>query len=161
MCAYGPVGGGWSLLGQEFDKKWWSYKCSQVCQHSWETSSLLEVIGFIVLWHRISSGFRGKQDSSCPSLLLGFFVLRVLGRPLWAELVILPAFTSLSTLLGDSSLQAIFRCVVVWHRIISGYCGYTVNSKMCIRFCSATDIKKIHLYTTLIPILYVFYTSYT
>ena len=28
-----------SLLGQEFEQKWWSYLCSQVCLHSWETSS--------------------------------------------------------------------------------------------------------------------------
>ena len=46
---------GWSLLGQEFEQKWWSYLCSQVCEHSWETSFLLEVFGYGELWHRISS----------------------------------------------------------------------------------------------------------
>ena len=38
-CVLMALGG--SLLGQEFEQKWWSYLCSQVCQHSWETSSLL------------------------------------------------------------------------------------------------------------------------
>ena len=28
------------LLGQEFEQKLWSYLCSQVCGHSWGTSSL-------------------------------------------------------------------------------------------------------------------------
>jgi hypothetical protein len=39
-----------SLLGQEFEEKWWSYPCLQVCRHSWETSSLLAVIVYVVLW---------------------------------------------------------------------------------------------------------------
>jgi hypothetical protein len=34
---------GKSLLNQEFEQKWWSYLCSQVSQHSWETISLLVV----------------------------------------------------------------------------------------------------------------------
>ena len=50
---------GVSLLGQEFEQKWWSYLCSQVCQHSWETSSLPVVFGYGALWHRISSGSCG------------------------------------------------------------------------------------------------------
>ena len=49
---------GGPLLGQEFEQKWWSYLCSQVCQHSWETTCLLEVFGYGVLWHRISSRCR-------------------------------------------------------------------------------------------------------
>ena len=36
---------GKSLLGQEFEQKWWSYLCSQVCLHSWDISSLLAVFG--------------------------------------------------------------------------------------------------------------------
>ena len=28
------------LLGQKFEEKWWSYLCSQMCRHSWESSSL-------------------------------------------------------------------------------------------------------------------------
>ena len=38
-----------SLLGQEFEEKWWSYLCSKVCRHSWETSSLLAVFVYVVL----------------------------------------------------------------------------------------------------------------
>jgi hypothetical protein len=51
------------LLGQEFEQKWWSYLCSQVCEHSWETSSLLEVFGYGELWHRISSGRCGTGSA--------------------------------------------------------------------------------------------------
>jgi hypothetical protein len=54
---------GVSLLGQEFEQKWWSYLCSQVCLHSWETSFLLEVIGYGALWHRISSGNSGEGSA--------------------------------------------------------------------------------------------------
>ena len=32
------------------------YQCSQVCQHSWETSSLVAEFGYGELWHRVSSG---------------------------------------------------------------------------------------------------------
>jgi hypothetical protein len=46
---------GRSLLGQEFKQKWWSYLCSHMCWHSWETSSLLKVFGYGALWHGISS----------------------------------------------------------------------------------------------------------
>ena len=58
-CVLMALGG--SLLGQEFEQKWWSYLCSQVCQHSWETSSLQKEFGNGQLWHRISSGRRRKQ----------------------------------------------------------------------------------------------------
>jgi hypothetical protein len=34
-----------SFLGQEIEQKWWFCLCSQVCQHSWETSSLLVGLG--------------------------------------------------------------------------------------------------------------------
>ena len=34
---------GRSLLGQEFEEKCWSYLCSQVCRHFWETISILVV----------------------------------------------------------------------------------------------------------------------
>jgi hypothetical protein len=34
-----------SLLGEEFEQKWWSFLCSQVCGNSWETSSLLVLFG--------------------------------------------------------------------------------------------------------------------
>ncbi|EDL35653.1 mCG148215 [Mus musculus] len=37
-CVLMALGG--SLLGQEFEQKWWSHLCSQVCQHSWETLKL-------------------------------------------------------------------------------------------------------------------------
>jgi hypothetical protein len=51
-------GSGGSLLGQEFEEKWWYYQCSKVCRHSWETSSLLVVFVYVALWHRISFGHR-------------------------------------------------------------------------------------------------------
>ena len=46
---------GRSLLGQEVERKWWSYLCSKVCWHSWETSSLLVLFGYRALWQEISS----------------------------------------------------------------------------------------------------------
>ena len=55
---------GRSLLGKVFEQKWWSYLCSQACQHSWETRSLQEVFGYEVLWHRISSGHRWQPEES-------------------------------------------------------------------------------------------------
>jgi hypothetical protein len=64
------------LLGQEFEQKWWSYLCSQVSQHSWETNSLWTVFGYGVLWHRISSRCRWKPGF-CPRLLLSSCVLRL------------------------------------------------------------------------------------
>jgi hypothetical protein len=36
---------GRSLLGHEFEQKWWSYLCSQVCQYSWDAISFLAVFG--------------------------------------------------------------------------------------------------------------------
>jgi hypothetical protein len=90
-----------SLLGQEFEQELSSYLCSQVCQHSWENSSLLLVFGYREMWHRVSSGHRWKLEDSCPSLLLGFCVLRAMVAYLWAEVVVLPVLTGLSALLGD------------------------------------------------------------
>jgi hypothetical protein len=43
-CVLKAPGG--SLLDQQFEQKSWSYLCSQVCQHSWETSSLLVGFGY-------------------------------------------------------------------------------------------------------------------
>ena len=75
-CVLMALGG--SLLGQEFEEKWWSYLCSQVCRHSWETSSLLVVFVYVALWHRISSGHRWRLEDSCPRQPLG-------SRVLWAS----------------------------------------------------------------------------
>ena len=55
-CVLMVLGG--SLFGQEFEEKWWFYLCAQVCRHSWEINSLLEVFVIVILWHRISSGCR-------------------------------------------------------------------------------------------------------
>lgn len=52
-CALMGLGG--SLLGQKFEQKWWSYLFSQMCQHSWETSSLWSLFGYGPVWHRFSS----------------------------------------------------------------------------------------------------------
>jgi hypothetical protein len=57
-------------------------------------------LGMLALWHRISSGHRGKLEHSCARLLLSSCVLRILGRYLWTEAVVLPVLTGLSTLLG-------------------------------------------------------------
>jgi hypothetical protein len=46
---------GGSLLCQEFEQKSWSHLCFQVCQHSWEISSLLVGPVYGELWHRVSS----------------------------------------------------------------------------------------------------------
>jgi hypothetical protein len=71
------------LLGQESEEKCWSYLCSQICRHSWETSSLLAAIMFVTLWLRISSWHRWKLEGSCPRSPLFSCVLRVLcGFPL-------------------------------------------------------------------------------
>ena len=53
-CVLMALGG--SFLTQEFEQNWWSYLCSQVCQYSWETSSLLAGFGYGEVWHRLSSG---------------------------------------------------------------------------------------------------------
>jgi hypothetical protein len=50
------------FLVLEFEQKWWSYLSLQVCQHSWESSSLLAVFGNGDLWHRISPGHRQKLE---------------------------------------------------------------------------------------------------
>jgi hypothetical protein len=39
------------LLGQEFELKWWFHLYTQVCQHAWETSSLL--VGFWI-WRAVT-----------------------------------------------------------------------------------------------------------
>jgi hypothetical protein len=74
-----------SLLGQEFEQKWWSHLCSQVCQHSWKTCSLPVSSGYEDLWHKFSSRHRWKQKESCPGLLLGSCVLRAPGGSLLAQ----------------------------------------------------------------------------
>jgi hypothetical protein len=64
-CVLKTLGG--SLLCQEFEQKEWSHLCYQVCQHSWETSSLLAGFGYGELWHRVSSGgAEGNQKDPVP-----------------------------------------------------------------------------------------------
>ena len=48
------------------EQKWWSYLCLQVCQLSWETSSLPAVFAYGELCHRFSSGHRWKLEGSYP-----------------------------------------------------------------------------------------------
>ena len=50
-----PDASGWDLLGPRIWAEWWSHPCSQLCQHSWEISSLQA--GFVNgdLWHRVNS----------------------------------------------------------------------------------------------------------
>jgi hypothetical protein len=66
-CVLMALGG--SFLGQEFEQKWWSYLCSQVCQHSWETSFLPAVFVYGEPWptwnifdHQFLEGIKGKGD---------------------------------------------------------------------------------------------------
>ena len=58
-CFLSLDGAGWVLLGQEFEQKWWSYLCSQVCLHSWDSISLLVVFVYGALWHRNRFGHCG------------------------------------------------------------------------------------------------------
>ena len=97
-----------SLLGQEFEQKWWSHLCSQVCPHFWETSSFLVGPGhgklcsqvcqhscdtcsllagseYGELWHRVCSRQRWKSEGFCPRLLLSSCVLEALDVSLRAE----------------------------------------------------------------------------
>jgi hypothetical protein len=101
---------GGSPLGQEFEQKWWFHLCSQVSQYSWEISSLPMVFVYGVLRHRIFSrscdtglalGADGNWKLFCPRLLLSSCVLRAPSRSLEAEVVVLPVFTGVSTILGD------------------------------------------------------------
>ena len=75
---------GRSLLGKVFEQKWWSYLCSQVCQHFLETRSVLVVFLYAELWHRISSRPWGTgsalgtdQDKTLISKIILHFVLRL------------------------------------------------------------------------------------
>ena len=54
---------GGSLLDQELQQKWWSYLCSQVSKHSWETSSLPAGFDYGVLWHMVSSRHCGTGSA--------------------------------------------------------------------------------------------------
>jgi hypothetical protein len=73
-CVLMALGG--SVLGQEFEEKWWSYLCSQVCRHFWETSSLLAVFGYGPLWHRLQAQMEIRRPLLCSR------VLKVPGRSL-------------------------------------------------------------------------------
>ena len=114
---------GRSLLGQEFEQKWWSHLCSQVCQHSWKTCSLPVSSGYEDLWHKFSSRHRWKQKESCPGLLLGSCVLRAPGGSLLAQV-----FEQMWSYLGcetcqhsweTSSLQAGLGYGELWYKISS------------------------------------------
>jgi hypothetical protein len=119
-----PEALGGSLLALEFEQKWWSYLCSQVyqhswetssimvgswngemfsnvCQHSWETCSLLEGSEYRKLWHWVSFRYRWELEGSCPRLVLSSCVLRALGGALGAEVMVLPVLTGVSALFGD------------------------------------------------------------
>ena len=107
------------LLGQEFEQKWWSYLYSQICPHSWETSSIPAVFGYGALWHRISSGCQWRVEFSCPRQPLGSCVLKVLGRFLRVAVLVLPALTGLSTLLGGSFPPS---AIWVWRPVLQEIC---------------------------------------
>lgn len=72
--------------------------CKPVCQHSWETSSLLKDFVYPELWHSISFRHRQKPKVSCPRLPLCSYVLKSLGSSLW-EVVVSPVLLSVSALL--------------------------------------------------------------
>jgi hypothetical protein len=111
---------GRSLLGQEFEQKWWHFLslqifqlswesssllmvfvCKPLCQYSWETSFLWEEFGYKEVWYRISSGCRWETEDSFPKMLLRSCVLRVPGVSICVAVVVLLALTGLSALLGD------------------------------------------------------------
>jgi hypothetical protein len=110
-----------SLLGQEFEEKWWSYLCSQVCRHPYETNSLLAVFVYAALWHRIISGHRWRLEGSPPRLLLGSCVLRVPGSVLhcsseqqwWSSL----HSQSCPNSWEAPSFLALFQYGALWQRI--------------------------------------------
>jgi hypothetical protein len=77
------------------------YLCSHFFLHSWETSFLFTEFGYGEMWHRIFSVCRQKLEASCHRLLFSFCVLKVSGRFLWTEVVILTVLIALSALLGD------------------------------------------------------------
>ena len=87
-------------LGQEFEERWWSYLCTQVCRYSWKTSSLVVIFVYVALWLRISSRCRWSLEDSCPRLLLASCVIRVSGWFLCAAGVVLLVLSDLSVLLG-------------------------------------------------------------
>jgi hypothetical protein len=117
-CVLTAQGG--SLLGQQFEQKWWSYLCSQVFWHSWEISYLWEEFGYGELWHRVSSGCRRTLEGSCPRLLLSSCVLRSPGRSLdlkwWSYLCSQACQHSWET----SFLPVVFEYGALWHRISYG-----------------------------------------
>jgi hypothetical protein len=97
---------GASLLCQEFEEKWWSYLCSQVCLHSWEASSLwLCGTGSVPDADRnlkapvpVSWGLRlGSSEQQCWSYLCSVACLHS-----WEA----------------SSVQAVFVSIDLWHRTI-------------------------------------------
>ena len=108
---------GRSLLGQEFEEKWWSYPCSKVCRHSWETRFPLAVFVYVVLWHRISSGHRWRPEDSCSRQPLCSCVLRVPGgfseQQWWSDLHSQACLHSW----GAQSLLALFGYGALWQRI--------------------------------------------
>ena len=49
---------------QEFEQKWWSYLCSHLCQHSWETSSFLTALVYGVCCGTGSASYLVLQISN-------------------------------------------------------------------------------------------------
>lgn len=102
------------------------------------------------LWSRVSSGHRWKPDGdgSCPRLLLGSCVLRAPGWSKGAEVVVLPLFSCVSTLLKTCfqlqkqaevtvSFRAGCQCsslVLFCHLLLHGY---------LISFCSVESAQKV------------------
>jgi hypothetical protein len=56
----------WRLWAGPSEQKWWSYQCSQVCQHSWETNSLLAVFAYEALCTGSAPGADGNQKNLHP-----------------------------------------------------------------------------------------------
>ena len=76
-CSYVSVFCGLQVGPSE--QKRWFYLCSQACQHSFETHSLLVVFEYGVLCHRINSGYYvpgsapgtdGNRNDPIPVLLV-------------------------------------------------------------------------------------------
>lgn len=105
----------WEFQVSLSEHKGWCYLYSQAFPHSWEASSLLVLLAYEALWHRISFRCRWKLEGSCPRMLLGFCVLRVPGGP---PLSCSGDFTRAQRLVSTPD-----RLTLSWHYLSMESCG--------------------------------------
>jgi hypothetical protein len=109
-----------SLLGQEFEQKWWS--------HSWETSFLPMVFEYGALWHRTSFRHCGPGSAPCADRNQKDPVPRCFSVPVSRGLPAGPSEQTWWSYLysqvcshfwGNSSILGLFGYGALWHRISS------------------------------------------